>query len=34
MVVVILFNTGLNRLEQHVLRWRPDNAAAGGSEVQ
>jgi NitT/TauT family transport system permease protein len=34
MVVVIMFNTGLNRLEQHVLRWRPDNAAAGGSEVQ
>lgn len=34
MVVVILFNTGLNRLEQHVLRWRPDNSVAGGSEVQ
>jgi len=34
MVVVIMFNTGLNRLEQHVLRWRPDNSVAGGSEVQ
>ena len=34
MVVVIMFNTGLNRLEQHVLRWRPDNSAAGSSEVQ
>jgi NitT/TauT family transport system permease protein len=34
MVVVIMFNTGLNRLEQHVLRWRPDNSAVGSSEVQ
>ena len=34
MVVVILFNTALNRLEAHVLRWRPDNSVAGGSEVQ
>ncbi len=34
MVVVILFNTGLNRLESHVLRWRPTSSIGGGSEVQ
>jgi NitT/TauT family transport system permease protein len=34
MVVVILFNTALNRLERHVLRWRPDHAAGSGSDVQ
>jgi NitT/TauT family transport system permease protein len=33
MVVVTVFNAVLNRLEQHVLRWRPDTSAAGGSEV-
>jgi hypothetical protein len=31
MVVVIAFNTALNRLEAHVLRWRPAHSA-GGSE--
>jgi NitT/TauT family transport system permease protein len=34
MVVVVAFNSALNRLEAHVLRWRPDAAAGGGSEVQ
>jgi NitT/TauT family transport system permease protein len=33
MVVVIAFNTVLNRLEGHVLRWRPDATAGGGSEI-
>lgn len=30
MVVVILFNSALNRLEAHVLRWRPHRDAGGG----
>lgn len=34
MVVVIAFNTCLNRLESHVLRWRPEASASGSSEVQ
>ena len=34
MVVVVTFNTCLNRLEQYVLRWRPDNSVGGGSEMQ
>jgi NitT/TauT family transport system permease protein len=34
MVVVILFNTALNRLEAHVLRWRPESSGAPGSEIQ
>jgi NitT/TauT family transport system permease protein len=34
MCVVIAFNTVLNRLEAHVLRWRPTAAAGGGSEMQ
>jgi NitT/TauT family transport system permease protein len=34
MVVVIVFNTVLNRLEAHVLRWRPQRDTGGGTEVQ
>jgi NitT/TauT family transport system permease protein len=34
MCVVIAFNTVLNRLEAHVLRWRPTASAGGGSEIQ
>jgi len=34
MMVVIAFNSILNRLETHVLRWRPDASAGRGSEVQ
>jgi ABC-type nitrate/sulfonate/bicarbonate transport system permease component len=34
MMVVIAFNSVLNRLETHVLRWRPDASAGSGSEVQ
>ena len=34
MVVVIMFNTALNRLEAHVLRWRPELSGAAGSDVQ
>ena len=34
MVVVIAFNTALNRLESHVLRWRPSASRGAGSEVQ
>ena len=34
MVVVVTFNTCLNRVEQYVLRWRPDNSVGGGSEMQ
>jgi NitT/TauT family transport system permease protein len=34
MMVVIAFNSILNRLETHVLRWRPDASAGGGSEAQ
>ena len=30
MVVVIMFNTALNRLEAHVLRWRPEIVRRGG----
>ena len=30
MVVVIMFNTALNRLEAHVLRWRPESSGRGG----
>jgi NitT/TauT family transport system permease protein len=34
MCVVIAFNTVLNRLEAHVLRWRPTASAGSGSEMQ
>ena len=34
MCVVIALNTVLNRLEGHVLRWRPTASVGGGSEVQ
>jgi NitT/TauT family transport system permease protein len=34
MVVVILFNTALNRLEAHVLRWRPESSGMPGSDIQ
>jgi NitT/TauT family transport system permease protein len=34
MLVVVLFNTALDRLEAHVLRWRPETSAGRGSEVQ
>jgi NitT/TauT family transport system permease protein len=34
MCVVIAFNTVLNRVEAHVLRWRPTAAGGGGSEIQ
>lgn len=34
MCVVIAFNTALNRLEAHALRWRPNASAGFGSEVQ
>ncbi len=34
MLVVIAFNTGLNRLEAHVLRWRPAAEPGRGSEMQ
>ncbi len=34
MVVVIVFNTVLNRLEAHVLRWRPQRDTGAGTEVQ
>ena len=34
MLVVIMFNTVLNRLEAHVLRWRPSTEAGQGSEMQ
>jgi len=31
---VIAFNTVLNRLEAHVLRWRPTASPGSGSEMQ
>ena len=34
MLVVIMFNTVLNRVEAHVLRWRPSSDAGQGSEMQ
>jgi NitT/TauT family transport system permease protein len=34
MVVVIMFNTALNRLEAHVMRWRPESSGATASDVQ
>jgi NitT/TauT family transport system permease protein len=34
MCVVIAFNTVLNRLEAHVLRWRPSASPGSGSEMQ
>ena len=34
MLVVVMFNTALNRLEAHILRWRPETSAGRGSEVQ
>jgi NitT/TauT family transport system permease protein len=34
MVVVVAFNTALNRLESHVLRWRPAASPGAGSEAQ
>jgi NitT/TauT family transport system permease protein len=34
MCVVIAFNTVLNRLEAHVLRWRPTASDSSGSEMQ
>jgi NitT/TauT family transport system permease protein len=35
MLVVVMFNSALNRLEAHVLRWRPPrDAGAGGTEMQ
>jgi NitT/TauT family transport system permease protein len=34
MLVVIAFNTMLNRLEAHVLRWRPQQQSGGGTEMQ
>jgi NitT/TauT family transport system permease protein len=33
MVVVILFNTALNRFESHLLRWRPDASGGTNSDV-
>jgi NitT/TauT family transport system permease protein len=34
MLVVILVNTALNRLEARVLRWRPSRESGGGTEMQ
>ena len=35
MLVVVMFNSALNRLEAHVLKWRPPrDAGAGGTEMQ
>jgi NitT/TauT family transport system permease protein len=34
MVCVMLFNGVLNRLERHVLRWRPRERAAAARELQ
>ena len=34
MVVVIMFNTALNRLESHALRWRPESSGPTGSDIQ
>ena len=34
MLVVIAFNTVLNRLEAHVLRWRPASSQGGPTEMQ
>jgi len=34
MCVVIALNTVLNRLESHVLRWRPTASVGSGSEMQ
>ena len=34
MVVVIMFNTALNRLEAHVLRWRPELSGRRRSDIQ
>jgi NitT/TauT family transport system permease protein len=33
MIVVIAFNTVLNRLEAHVLRWRPEASRSHGSDM-
>ena len=34
MLAVMLFNGFLNRLERHVLRWRPRERAAQARELQ